>query len=142
MMAGSSEHLLSAFMYDDFYALDRWTGKKLHCIYQALFAAIATRHADAVDVKFLVEGRGTWIALPHPAWVEYHRQTGKIINDPLAVHAAGHYLREAIESGLDNGREIYTLTVNETLQHVRAVLEEFNAPPEALPRVQPPATVA
>ncbi len=126
-------------MYDDFYALDRWTGKKLHCIYQALFAAIATRHADAIDVKFLVDGHPTWIAMPHPAWVEYNRQTGKIINDPLAAHTAGHYLKQAIESGLDNGRAIYALTVDETLLHVRAVLQEFNAPADSLPKLRPPA---
>jgi len=63
-------------MYQDFYALDRWTRKKVHCIYQALVVAIATRHADAVDIKFLVDGRPLWVALPHPAWVgvqETHR---------------------------------------------------------------------
>ena len=34
-------------MYDDFYVTDRWTKKQLHCMYQALVVAIATRHADA-----------------------------------------------------------------------------------------------
>ena len=58
-------------MYQDFHAIDRWTKKKVHCIYQALIVAIATRHADAVDVKFLVDGRPLWIALPLPAWTEY-----------------------------------------------------------------------
>ncbi len=63
-------------MYDDFHAIDRWTGTPVHCRYQALIVAIATRHADAVDIKFLVEDRPVWIALPHPAWVEYNQQTG------------------------------------------------------------------
>ena len=69
-------------MYDDFQAIDRRMGKPVHCRYQALVVAIATRHADAVDIKFLVEDRPVWIALPHPAWVEYQRQTGKVITDP------------------------------------------------------------
>jgi hypothetical protein len=47
-------------MYQDFHALDRWTKKNVHCIYQALIVAIATRHADAVDIKFLVDGRTVW----------------------------------------------------------------------------------
>jgi len=111
-------------MYDDFQAIDRWTGKQVHCSYQALIVAISTRHADAVDIKFLVEDRSVWIALPHPAWVEYNRQTGKIISDPMAVQTAGHYLKWAIESGEDNGREMYTLTVRETLDHLQAVMEE------------------
>ena len=43
-------------MYKDFHARDRWTRKEVHCIYQALIVAVATRHADAVDIKFLVDG--------------------------------------------------------------------------------------
>ncbi len=111
-------------MYDDFYAIDKWSGKRLHCQYQALIVAIATRHADAVDVKFLVEDRSVWIALPHPAWVEYNQQTSKVITDPMAVQIAGHYLKWAIESGEDSGREMYSLTVQETLDHLNALIEE------------------
>jgi len=111
-------------MYDDFQAIDRWTGKPVHCRYQALVVAIATRHADAVDIKFLVGDRPVWIALPHPAWVEYNQQTGKVISDPMAVQIAGHYLKWAIESGEDNGREMCTLTVQETLDHLQAVMAE------------------
>jgi len=111
-------------MYDDFHAVDRWTGARVHCRYQALIVAIATRHADAVDIKFLVDERPVWIALPHVAWVEYNRQTGKIISDPMAVQIAGHYLKWAIESGEDNGREMYTLTVEETLDQLKAVMDE------------------
>jgi hypothetical protein len=113
-------------MYDDFHAVDRWSGKSVHCQYQALIIAIATRHADAVDVKFLVDDRPVWIALPHPAWVEYNQQTGKVITDPMAVQIAGHYLKWAIESGEDSGREMYTLTVQETLDHLNQIMQEAN----------------
>ena len=111
-------------MYDDFQAVDRWSGKRVHCRYQALIVAIATRHADAVDIKFLVDDRPVWIALPHPVWGEYNRRTGKVVTDPMAVQIAAHYLKWAIESGEDNGREMYTLTVEETLDHLQAVTEE------------------
>lgn len=111
-------------MYDDFHATDKWSGRQLHCQYQALIVAISTRHADAVDIKFMVGDRAVWIALPHPAWVEYNRQTGKVITDPMAVQIAGHYLKWAIESGEDSGREMYTLTVQETLDHLNELLEE------------------
>jgi len=111
-------------MYQDFRVKDRWTGEELHCIYQAIIVAISTRHADAVDIKFLVNGRPVWIALPHPAWPEYNRRTGKVITDPLAIQIAGHFLKTAIESGLDSGREMYTLTVDEALQHLDAVMAE------------------
>ena len=123
-------------MYDDFHVTDRWSKKNLHCMYQALIVAIATRHADAIDIKFLADGRPVWIALPHVAWVEYNRLTGHVITDPLAVQAAGHYLKAAIESGLDNGREMYTLSVDETLRHVHDVLVEFKAPANVIPKLE------
>jgi hypothetical protein len=94
-------------MYEDFNVRDRWTGEEIHCIYQALIVA---------------NGRPVWIALPHPAWVEYQRRTGKVLTDPLAVQVAGHFLKTAIEGGLDGSREMYTLTVQETLEHLEAVL--------------------
>jgi hypothetical protein len=109
-------------MYSDFKALDRWSKKEVHCIYQALIVAIATRHADAVDIKFLVGGRPVWVALPHPAWVEYKNRTGRLITDPLAIEIAGHYLKTALESGEGVGREMYSLTVEETLRHLDRVV--------------------
>jgi hypothetical protein len=111
-------------MYGDFRVHDRWTGEEVHCIYQALIVAIATRHADAIDIKFLANGRPVWIAMPHPAWVEYNKRTGNVISDPLAVEIAGHYLKWAIESGEDGGREMYALSVTETLAHLDAVQKE------------------
>ena len=116
-------------MFDDFTVTDRWTKKPVHCVYQALIVAIATRHADAVDVKFLVEGRTVWVALPHPAWVEYKKRTGKLITDPLAVEIAGHYLKSALEAGEGLGREMYSLTVEETLAHLEAAVTEMQAQP-------------
>jgi hypothetical protein len=111
-------------MFTDFTASDRWTKKKVHCVYQALIVAIATRHADAVDIKFLVDGRPVWVALPHPAWVEYKRRTGKAITDPLAKEIAGHFLKTALESGEGLGREMYSLTIDETLKHLEGVVSQ------------------
>lgn len=111
-------------MYTDFVATDRWTKKQVHCMYQALIVALATRHADAVDFKFLVDGRTVWVALPHPAWVEYKKRTGKLITDSLAKEIAGHYLKTALENGEGLGREMYSLTVDETLKHLAGVVGE------------------
>ena len=114
-------------MFADFTTTDRWTKKSVHCVYQALIVAIATRHADAVDIKFLVDGKPVWVALPHPAWVEYKKRTGKTITDPLAVEIAGHYLKSALENGEGLGREMYSLTVAETLAHLEAAIAEMQA---------------
>jgi hypothetical protein len=114
-------------MFEDFTATDRWTKKQVHCVYQALIVALATRHADAVDIKFLVDGRKVWVALPHPAWVEYKKRTGKVITDSLAVEIAGHYLKTALESGEGGGRDMYSLTIEETLVHLDAAVAKMQA---------------
>lgn len=117
-------------MYENFYAEERWSKKKVHCVYQALVVAIATRHADAVDIKFDVDDRGVWITLPHPAWAEYNRRNpGKVITDPLAVQIAGRYLKQLIETGEDNGREMFAVGEAETLRQLDEVMKEFRAVP-------------
>jgi hypothetical protein len=111
-------------MYEDFHVTDRWTGEDLHCRWKANIVAIATRHADAVDVRFDVNGRPMWIALPCTAWVEQKKRTGKVITDQLAAQIAGRYLRQLIEEGYDSRREMYTMTVAEALEHLDAVVAE------------------
>ncbi len=111
-------------MYEEFDVEDRWTGETLHCLWRANIVAIATRHADAIDVRFEVSGRPVWIAMPAVAWVEYKKKTGNVITDRLAAQIAGHYLKQAIEEGYDNGREMYAMSVDEVLEHLRIVMDE------------------
>jgi hypothetical protein len=111
-------------MYEDFVATDRWTGEPQHCVWKGTVVAIATRHADATDIRFAVNGRPLWIAMPNLAWVEQKKRNGKVITDYLAAQAAGRYLKQSIENGYDNGREFYTMTVDEVLEHAAAVLKE------------------
>jgi hypothetical protein len=114
-------------MFIDFIATDRWTKKKVHVLYQSLIVAIATRHADAVDLNFLVDGKMVSVVLPHPAWVEYRKRSGNAITDALAKEIAGHFLKTALESGDGLGRSMYGLTVEETLKHLDAVVAEIEA---------------
>jgi hypothetical protein len=113
-------------MYEDFHVTDRWTGEDLHCRWKANIVAIATRHADAVDIRFDVNGKPMWIALPCLAWVEQKKRTGLTIPDYLAAQLAGHYLKAIVEEGFDASREMYTMSIEEVLEHLDAVAKEAN----------------
>jgi hypothetical protein len=111
-------------MYEDFHVADRWTGEDLHCRWKGTMVAIATRHADAVDVRFDVNNRPMWIALPLDAWKQQKLRSGRVITDQLAAQIAGRHLRQLVVEGYDAQREIYTLTVPEVLAHLDAVVAE------------------
>jgi hypothetical protein len=111
-------------MYEDFHVADRWSGEDLHCSWKGTIVAIATRHADAVDVRFDVNGRALWIALPLDAWGRQKLLTGKVITDQLAAQIAGRHLKQLVEEGYDSRREIYTMTVAEVLSHLDQVVAE------------------
>jgi hypothetical protein len=121
-------------MYEDFHVIDRWSSEDLHCCWKANMVAIATRHADAVDVRFDVNGRTLWIALPNQAWVEQKQRTGLVITDHLAAQVAGRYLKQIIEEGYDAQRQLYAMSVPEVLSHLEAVVSEARAA-GALPSV-------
>jgi hypothetical protein len=114
-------------MYEEFHVADRWSGEDLHCRWKGTMVAIATRHADAVDVRFDVNARPMWIAMPCTAWVEQKKRTGKVITDQLAVQIAGRYLKLLIEEGYDSRREIYTMTVADVLEQLDIVVAEARA---------------
>ena len=121
-------------MYEDFRVTDRWTGEDLLCRWKANVVAIATRHADAVDVRFEVNGRPMCIALPCTAWLELKKLSGKVITDQMAIQVAGLYLKQLIEEGYDSQREVYTMTIAEILRLVDVILAEAKVL-GALPRL-------
>jgi hypothetical protein len=111
-------------MYEDFRVTDRWSGEELRCIWKGTVVALATRHADAVDVRFDVSGRPVWVALPLAAWTQQKALTGKVITDQIAAQAAGRFLKQSIEEGANGQREIRTMTVAEVLSQLDAVVAE------------------
>jgi hypothetical protein len=111
-------------MYEDFHVTDHWSKEDLHCRWKGTMVAIATRHADAVDVRFDVNGSAMWIALPCTAWVEQKKRSGKVITDQLAAQIAGRYLKQLIEEGYDAQRQIYSMSVAQVLELLDVVVEE------------------
>jgi hypothetical protein len=123
-------------MYEEFRVTDRWSGEELVCRWKGTLVAIATRHADAVDVRFDVNGRAMWIALPLEAWGRHKSLTGKVITDQLAAQIAGRFLKQLIEEGYDSQREVYTMTVDEVLANLDFVVAEAKAQGEMPTLVQ------
>jgi len=87
----------------------RLTGEEYQIRFSHLWSAIATRHSDTMDCKFLVNGRGLIVALPHLALVEFRQRAGRSLFDPEVAQIAAACLREYLEA--DNDAQVSTLTV-------------------------------
>jgi hypothetical protein len=79
-----------------------------------LQTGISIRHADTVDVKFLVSTDGVdpeekIIALPHPALLEVTRKSGRKLSDPYCMRLAGAHLRHMIETSEDMEKTLVTV---------------------------------
>jgi hypothetical protein len=67
------------------------------CRFSHCYNGIATRHADTMDCKFLVDGKGVLLGLAHPGFVEFRGRSGRNPTDREASFIAAEYLRERLE---------------------------------------------
>jgi hypothetical protein len=80
--------------------------------------AITIRHADTIDVKFLVtpdggESEEKVIAIPHPALLDVCRSKNVKLSDPLCMHIAAAHLRHMVETLEDIDRTLVTMKPEE-----------------------------
>jgi hypothetical protein len=68
-----------------------------HCRFSHCWNGIATRHADTMDCKFFVEGKGVVLGLAHPAFVKFREMSGRNLTDREASYIGAEYLRECLE---------------------------------------------
>ncbi len=83
-----------------------------------LQTAISIRHADTVDVKFLVTPQGgapqeKIIALPHPALLKLFAGDGHRLTDPLCMRLAAAHLKHMIETSEDMDKTLVTVSPQE-----------------------------
>jgi len=88
-------------------------GRKWKVSFIWLQTGISIRHADTIDVKFVVDD-GSYrdekvIALPHPLLLEATAKSGVSLSDPLCLSVAGEHLKRMIESGEDMEKPLVTL---------------------------------
>ncbi len=80
-----------------------------------LQTGISIRHADTVDVKFVIwtdgeERQERVLALPHPALLALSQETKHPLTDPWCMKIAAAHLRRMIESGEDLEKILVTLS--------------------------------
>jgi hypothetical protein len=93
-------------------------GRMWRVQFRWLQTAISIRHADAVDVKFLITPDGgeqeeKIISLPHPALLSVTSERGRKLSDPLCLRLAALYLRHMIETSEDMDKTLVTLSLKD-----------------------------
>jgi hypothetical protein len=82
-----------------------------------LQTAVAIRHSDSVDVKFLLSDGETRkekvIALDNSALLDLSRKTGRPLTDPWCMRLAASHLIRMIETGADPDQTLVTVDPEE-----------------------------
>jgi hypothetical protein len=90
-------------------------GRKWEVEFRWLQTGISIRHADTVDVKFVVWTEGEpkhekVVALSHPELLALSKQTGHALTDPWCLKLAANHLTWMIESGEDLEKTMVTVS--------------------------------
>jgi hypothetical protein len=94
-------------------------GRTWQAEYRWLQTGISIRHADTVDVKFVIwmegpngetlEQQEKIIAMPHPDLIVLSRETGHAITDPWCARLAARHLEYVVTSGEDLEKTLITV---------------------------------
>ena len=99
-------------------------GRTWHVQFKWLQTAIALRHSDSVDVKFILRSDDTreekTIALHHPDLLELSEKTGRPLTDPWCSRLAAMHLKHIVETGEDMEKSLVSPTL-EQLARLNAV---------------------
>ncbi|MBI4466585.1 MAG: hypothetical protein HY656_04050 [Acidobacteria bacterium] len=103
-------------LVEPFTVRSRLTQEDYTVRFSHLWSAIATRHSDTLDCKFLVNGRGVVVALAHPGVVEFREGAGRSLSDAEAAQIAAAYLRDCLEADRDTDRTTLAVSAEEVLR--------------------------
>jgi hypothetical protein len=90
-------------------------GRKFQVLFKWMQTAISLRHADTVDVKFiLVDDQGgraeKTIALPHADLFRAAAETGRKVDDPWCSRLGAMHLERLVETGEDMEKDLVTVS--------------------------------
>ncbi len=89
-------------------------GRKYQVLFKWLQTAISIRHADTVDVKFIITDENSaqtqkTIALPHADLLRVSKETGRAMDDPWCARIAALHLQHLITTGEDMEKDLVTV---------------------------------
>jgi len=110
-------HFIFMQNFREFHAGPDPFGRTWHVLFKWLQTAIALRHSDSVDVKFLLRSDDTriekTIALSHPDLLELSEKTGQPLTDPWCSRLAALHLKHIVETGEDMEKSLVTPTLEQ-----------------------------
>src|SRR5580698_7274224 len=91
-------------------------GRKFQVMLKWLQTAISIRHADTIDVKFVLVDENQvrtekTIALQHADLLAVSSATGRKIEDPWCGRLAALHLQHLVETGEDMEKDLVTMTL-------------------------------
>jgi hypothetical protein len=90
-------------------------GRKFQVLFKWMQTAISVRHADTVDVKFiLVDENGgrteKTMALPHAELLRVAAEVGRPVDDPWCSRLGAMHLLRLVETGEDMEKDLVTVS--------------------------------
>jgi hypothetical protein len=97
-------------------------GRKFQVYLKWLQTAISIRHADTVDVKFVLEDESgsqtqKTIALPHADLLAVSARIGRPMDDAWCARLAARHLLHLVETGEDMEKDLVTVAVGELTRY-------------------------
>jgi hypothetical protein len=102
-----------------FEVTSKLSGHVYDCRFSHIWNAIATRHSDTIDAKFVVDGEGRIVGLAHTAFVDFRDKSGRDMTDREGSFVAAEYLRERLEE--EDERPLYDVSREEVNRLIAAV---------------------
>jgi hypothetical protein len=107
-------------------------GRKYQVLMKWLQTAISIRHADTVDVKFILnadDGTRTekTVALPHAQLLQVSRQTNRPMDDAWCGRIAALHLTGLITTGEDMEKDLVTPSLAEIEMYATEIAQQEKA---------------
>ena len=97
-----------------FEVASKMTDVVYRCRFSHCWNGIATRHADTIDCKFYVDGKGVVLGLAHTAFMEFQNRGKRYLTDREASFIAADYLRERLEQ--EDEHDLYDVSHADVLR--------------------------